>query len=91
MPIYEFRCLACGARFEELMSADAGAAACPECASETTERVLSAQAPPMSLVRSPGDARKQERRNARLHDRAKADFKQRRRRKPAAGSDGAGT
>jgi len=91
MPIYEFRCVACGARFEELMPADAGAAACPECASEATERVLSPQAPPMSLVRSPGDARKQEGRNAQLHDRAKADFKQRRRRKRAAGSDGAGT
>jgi putative FmdB family regulatory protein len=89
MPIYEFRCLACGARFEELLAAGAGAAACPECASGRTERVLSAQAPPPSLVRSPGDARKQERRNAELHARAKADFKRRLERR-RSGSGGGG-
>ena len=45
MPIYEFECEACGERFEELIAAGA-AAACPECGSERTRRLLSNVAPP---------------------------------------------
>jgi len=40
MPIYEFRCNTCGARFEELVGRDA-TAACPECSSAEVERLLS--------------------------------------------------
>ena len=40
MPIYEFSCKACGARFEELVARDA-TAACPECGSAEVERLLS--------------------------------------------------
>ena len=74
------------------MPAGTSSVACPHCGAEVTERVFSAQAAPMRLVRSPGDARKQEGRNANLHERAKADFKTRRRavekarRKPGGGA-----
>jgi putative FmdB family regulatory protein len=45
MPIYEFECEGCGARFEELVGAEA-AAACPACGSERTRRLYSAVSPP---------------------------------------------
>jgi putative FmdB family regulatory protein len=45
MPLYEFRCRACRARFEEIVPAG-GTARCPECGSEETERVFSPIAPP---------------------------------------------
>jgi predicted nucleic acid-binding Zn ribbon protein len=52
MPLYEYRCRCCGARFERLVrsAATAGASGagghlpaivCPECASEQVERLLS--------------------------------------------------
>jgi putative FmdB family regulatory protein len=91
MPIYEYRCEACGERFEELVSADAAPPACPRCGAEETGRLLSAQAAPFDIVRTPAAMRKQERKNARLHERAKADFKARRRRAGEARSgDGSG-
>ena len=37
MPIYEFECSKCGARFEELVAAGAKAP-CPECKSSEVER-----------------------------------------------------
>jgi putative FmdB family regulatory protein len=79
MPIYEYRCEACGERFEELVPADAPAPACPRCGAERAKRLMSAQAAPFDIVRSPGAMRKQERKNAQLHARTKADFKARRR------------
>jgi putative FmdB family regulatory protein len=45
MPIYEFECEGCGARFEELVAADR-ACACPACGSEQTTRLYSTVAPP---------------------------------------------
>ncbi|MGE5509166.1 MAG: FmdB family zinc ribbon protein [Chitinophagales bacterium] len=41
MPLYEFRCLKCGQRFEELCSRDARPA-CPKCGDAQTERLFSA-------------------------------------------------
>ena len=43
MPIYEFRCLACGELFEMLMmrSDPEGEAGCPKCSSKGFERVIS--------------------------------------------------
>jgi len=90
VPMYEYRCGACGERFEELRSADAAAPACPRCGAET-ERAFSAQAAPFDIVRTPGAMRKQERRNAELQARAKARFKARRqqiRRTRSGGGDG---
>ncbi|HEX5990646.1 MAG TPA: zinc ribbon domain-containing protein [Solirubrobacterales bacterium] len=45
MPIYEFQCEGCGARFEELVGAE-GAAACPACGSARTRRLYSTVSPP---------------------------------------------
>ncbi len=46
MPIYEFECEECGARFEELVAAGAEAIACAECGSGRTRRLVSAFSPP---------------------------------------------
>ena len=79
MPIYDFECDECGARFEALVDAGTSSAACRNCGSERTHRRYSAQAASFQLVKSPGEARKQEARNAELKKRTKADFKRRRR------------
>ena len=78
VPIYEFECAACGERFEALVDAGAASVACRTCGAEETQRVLSSPAAPMHLVKTPGEARKQERKNAQLRARAKADFKAKR-------------
>ena len=84
MPIYEFRCEECGARFEQLVGAGTDAVSCPECDSARTVRVYSAQAAPLRLVKTSGQARKQERKNAALRETTKARFKQARARQRAA-------
>lgn len=45
MPIYEFECEACGARFEELVRPGVEPA-CKECGSERARRIYSTVAPP---------------------------------------------
>ena len=77
MPIYEFRCRSCDARFEDLVPPGTASVACPECGERDTERRISAQAAPFRLAGSPGSQRKQEAKNAKLHAKAKADFKDR--------------
>jgi putative FmdB family regulatory protein len=90
MPLYEFECDECGARFEGLVAAGTSAVACHRCGSERTSRRYSAQAASFQLVKSSGEARRQEARNAELKQRTKADFKRRRRaaRAKAGGSGG---
>jgi putative FmdB family regulatory protein len=91
VPIYEFRCEACGERFEALVAAGTDSVECRSCGSGRTERVLSAQAPPLHIVRTPRDTRTQERKNAQLRDRTKAEFKsarQRARERRAKGGSG---
>jgi putative FmdB family regulatory protein len=80
VPIYEFLCEACGERFEGLVSAGTESFTCPNCGVERTRRVLSAQATPFRLVRTPCGAHKQEARNAQLRARTKEDWKRRRQR-----------
>jgi putative FmdB family regulatory protein len=46
MPIYEFECEGCGARFEELVAAGAEAVPCSACGSARTRRLMSGFAPP---------------------------------------------
>jgi putative FmdB family regulatory protein len=46
VPIYEFECEGCGARFEELVTAGVGTAACAECGSTRTRRLMSSVSPP---------------------------------------------
>jgi putative FmdB family regulatory protein len=79
MPIYEFRCEDCGARFEELVPLDRTAERCPECGAEHPQRVLAVPAPAFHLVHTPGEMRKQERKNAKLREATKARFKDARR------------
>lgn len=78
MPIYEFVCEACGERFDALVELGTETLDCDLCGTGGSKRVLSAQAPPMRLVKTPRDARKQERSNAALRRKAKADFKRKR-------------
>ena len=94
MPIYEFRCEACGARLEGLVPADTDSIPCPECGADRTARVLSAPGAPMHLVKGRGAAQKQEGQNARLQADARARLREARRkaretRKPGGGTGGA--
>ena len=74
MPIYEFVCDACGERFEELVPVGTQSVACRACGTERTRRVLSAQAATPKLVKTSGEAHKQERKNAQLQARSKKRF-----------------
>lgn len=80
VPIYEFECEECGARFEELVAADASAVPCPDCGSERTRRLLSNVAPPGRQPRGAGvrsdESRRVEREAAR-QDRITESRKQR--------------
>ena len=46
MPIYEFECGSCGARFEELVLAGTEEMQCPECGAAEARRRLSTVSPP---------------------------------------------
>lgn len=76
MPIYEFRCEACGARFEALVEAGTDAVECRQCGAAGARRAYSQLAAPFRLVKTRGEARRQEGRNAQLRAAAKARFKQ---------------
>jgi putative FmdB family regulatory protein len=80
VPLYEFECGRCGARFEELVAAGTEAVACRECGAEGTRRVYSAPAPEPRIVKTGGALRTQEARNAELRARTRRDFKAARRR-----------
>lgn len=69
MPIYEFECGGCGARFEELVPAGTEELACPQCAAAGARRLLSNVSPPGrqprgAKVRS-GESQRREREAAR--------------------------
>jgi putative FmdB family regulatory protein len=74
VPIYEFVCDECGERFEALVPAGTATIACTICGSGETRRVLSAPAETPRLIKTPGQARKQERKNAQLQARSKKSF-----------------
>jgi putative FmdB family regulatory protein len=69
VPIYEFECGECGRVFEELVAAAGAAAACPECGSERTRRLMSTVSPPGRQPRGAGvrsdESRRSEREAAR--------------------------
>jgi putative FmdB family regulatory protein len=73
MPIYEFDCRECGARFEELVRAGRKAA-CPACGSDDVERRFS----PISESRVPVG----------LHGKAAAESNARRREREAKRQEG---
>jgi putative FmdB family regulatory protein len=73
VPIYEFSCRSCGARFEELTKPHA-TAPCPGCGGEDVERLIS----PVTTLRigpQGGDKRRME---ARRHDRRAREAEKRR-------------
>jgi putative FmdB family regulatory protein len=55
MPLYEFDCQACGARFEQIVPAGC-VAPCPACGGEHVSRVFSRIAPPRVPVGLTGGA-----------------------------------
>jgi putative FmdB family regulatory protein len=79
MPMYEFDCDACGERFEDLVAVGTESTECRNCGSAKTSRVFSAPGAPWKLVKTPGAAKRQEARNAKLHAATKARFKESRR------------
>ena len=91
MPIYEFRCEACGALLEGLVPAGTDSIPCAECGAERTVRLLSAPGAPMHLVKGRGEARKQEQRNARLQADTRAQLKDARRKARETRSSEGGT
>jgi putative FmdB family regulatory protein len=78
MPIYEFECEHCGAQFDTLVDAGTATVECRDCGREGARRRYSAPAAGFKLVKSPGERRKQEAANAKLHANTKASFKARR-------------
>jgi putative FmdB family regulatory protein len=83
VPLYEFECGRCGARFEDLVGAGTETADCRECGAEGARRVYSPPAPEPRIVQAGGAVRRQEARNADLRARTKRDFKAARRRAEA--------
>jgi putative FmdB family regulatory protein len=80
VPIYEFRCGACGERFEALVEPGTEWVECRDCGAERTDRVYSAQAAPARLAKYGGELRRQERANERLRAETKTRVKEARRR-----------
>jgi putative FmdB family regulatory protein len=89
VPLYEFECERCDARFEELVDAGTASVACRSCGAEGTRRLYSPPGAPLKVVKSPGETRKQERQNAALRAGTKRRFKEARRR-ARGGGRGAG-
>jgi putative FmdB family regulatory protein len=69
MPIYEFECGSCRARFEELVAAGTGEMECPACGAAGAGRLLSNVSPPGRQPRGAGvrsgESRRREREAAR--------------------------
>lgn len=55
MPIFEYRCQACGAEFEKLVvsAAEAGEVFCPECGGVRLEKLFSVFSPAMPSAATP--------------------------------------
>jgi putative FmdB family regulatory protein len=87
VPIYEFDCSACGARFERLVDAGTERAACAECGAEDATRLLSSFAAPVRQMTANQRRRAEDKRST---DRggARTRFKQSLAR--ARGKDGSG-
>jgi len=83
VPIYEFKCDACGERFEELVAASAGAAPCPACGSTATRRLISTVSPPGRTPR--GAAVRSDESRRREREAARADRISESRKRRAAG------
>jgi putative FmdB family regulatory protein len=78
MPLYDFRCHACGETFEERTPADQPAR-CPACGSENTERLLSPFAGPFTVAPRGLAARRSDA-NRRVREEQRLERKEERRR-----------
>lgn len=82
MPIFEFRCRSCDARFEELVGSHVGSEVkdvrCPECGAGDPERLPTSSYAPVHRLQTPGEKRRRE--SARGTDRggAKERFRKQR-------------
>jgi putative FmdB family regulatory protein len=69
MPVYEFECEECGARFEELTSSETRSLPCPQCVSAQTRRLISPVSPagrqPRGAGVRSGESQRREREAAR--------------------------
>jgi putative FmdB family regulatory protein len=69
VPVYEFECEECGARFEELAPSDTQSLPCSRCGSSRTRRLLSKVSPagrqPRGAVARGDESRRREREAAR--------------------------
>jgi putative FmdB family regulatory protein len=78
MPIYEFRCVPCGAEFERIIlpgREDTSAAACPSCGGQQIERKISAFAVSSDGTRSSNLAEGRKRAQKDLTEKRDADYK----------------
>lgn len=73
VPIYEFECDACGARFEDLVSAGTETATCRECGAEDARRRLSSFG--VSSQMTPNQRRRMEDKRGTNRDGARQRFK----------------
>jgi putative FmdB family regulatory protein len=81
MPLYDFRCGACGTRFEELVGQDE-IPPCPKCGAPAPERLLGSFAGPFGVGLRGGDARRSDAaRRAREEQRQEGFARQREERK----------
>jgi putative FmdB family regulatory protein len=88
VPLYEFACRACGARFEEIVAAGA-TAPCPACGGERVNRLFSQIAAPRVPVGLTGRAAAESNaRRAEREARRKESFVAERRRKRGEGPPG---
>jgi putative FmdB family regulatory protein len=78
MPLYDFRCHACGARFEARSSPEA-LPPCSECGSQQTERLLSPFAGPFTVAPR-GIAARRSNASRRAREEQRAERKEERRR-----------
>jgi putative FmdB family regulatory protein len=75
MPIYEYRCNACGEGFELLVRNGSPAAACPACRSDRVERLISVTAVSSDQTQSRNLAGAKKRVAAQRYDRQYEDHK----------------
>lgn len=77
MPLYDFRCHACGARFEARTSPDE-LASCPDCGKREAERLLSPFAGPFTVAPQ-GAAARRSNADRRVREEQRLERKERRR------------
>lgn len=78
VPLYEYECGQCGARFETLAAVGVDEHECAECGAQGAKRLLSTPAQTPKLVKTADGNRRQEAKNRKLHAATKSDFKRKR-------------